>query len=189
MKEKLLLVGAGGFGRVVLEHASVHFDCAFLDDGQEVGTLINGVPVIGKTVDLDNLACDYSNLVVTIGNNKLREEIYQQASAGGYVFPNIIVPSAYISPFASVGTGCVILNNVVIQNNAKVGNGVILNPGVEIHHDSVVEDYVLIYTNTVVRSLARVCRRAHIGSTCTISNEAVVSKDYFLKDGYSLSKE
>ena len=29
-----------------------------------------------------------------------------------------------------------------------------LNPGVEIHHDSEVQDYALIYTNTVVRSLA-----------------------------------
>ena len=40
MKEKLLLVGAGGFGRVVLEHAQKHFDCAFVDDGYETGDLL-----------------------------------------------------------------------------------------------------------------------------------------------------
>lgn len=34
--EKLLLVGAGGFGRVVLEHAIELYDCAFLDDGDAV---------------------------------------------------------------------------------------------------------------------------------------------------------
>ena len=33
MKEKLLLVGAGGLGRVVSEHAGKIYDCAFLDDG------------------------------------------------------------------------------------------------------------------------------------------------------------
>ena len=33
MKEKLLLVGAGSFGRVVLEHCASRYDCAFLDDG------------------------------------------------------------------------------------------------------------------------------------------------------------
>ena len=38
MKTKLLIVGAGGFGRVTLEHASRQFDCAFVDDGQAVGT-------------------------------------------------------------------------------------------------------------------------------------------------------
>ena len=52
MREKLLLVGAGGFGRVVLEHASKKYECAFLDDGPEVGTVIDGVTVIGKTGEL-----------------------------------------------------------------------------------------------------------------------------------------
>ena len=51
--EKLLLVGAGGFGRVVLEHASVLYDCAFLDDGE--ATLVDGVPVIGKADKNANL--------------------------------------------------------------------------------------------------------------------------------------
>ena len=60
-----------------------------------------------------------------------------------------------------------ILNNVIFQNNAKVGNGVILNASVEIHHDSVVGNNVLIYKNTVVRSLAKVGDRAHLGSTLT----------------------
>ena len=42
-KEKLLLVGAGGFGRVVSETAVLNYDCAFVDDGVKAGTGI--VPV------------------------------------------------------------------------------------------------------------------------------------------------
>ena len=67
-----------------------------------------------------------------------------------------------------------------------MGNGVILNPGVEIHHDSVVEDYALIYTNTVVRSLAVVGKRAHVGSTLTISNEVKVPDDAIVENGHTL---
>ena len=67
MRDKLLLVGAGGFGRVVLEHAVLEYDCAFIDDGPEIGTLVNGTPVIGRT---------------------------------------------------TIGKGCVILNNAVVQNVA-----------------------------------------------------------------------
>lgn len=52
MKTKLLLVGAGGFGRVALEHAVEQYDCAFVDDGPELGTLVNGVAVIGRISDL-----------------------------------------------------------------------------------------------------------------------------------------
>lgn len=187
MKEKLLLVGAGGFGRVVLEHAQQVFDCAFVDDGCEIGTKINGTEVVGKISDLATLFGAYQKLVVVIGNNALREKVYKEAAAIGYDFPNIIENSAYISPNATVGVGCIILNNAIVQTNAKVGNGVILNSGVEIHVDSVVEDYVLIYTNSVVRTYAHVGRRAHIGSTLTIGNNVTVPDDAVVKDGCSLS--
>lgn len=187
MKENLLLVGAGGFGRVVLEHAQQAFDCAFVDDGYVPGTIINGAEVIGKVGDITRLFGEYQKLVVVIGNNTLREKVYKEAAAIGYVFPNIIVSSAYISPYATIGTGCIILNNAVVQNNARVGNGVIINPGVEIHHDSEVEDYALIYTNSVVRTYAHVGRRAHIGSTLTIGNNVTVPDDGIVRDGCSLS--
>ena len=39
-KEKLLLFGAGGFGRMVAEQATLQYDCAFVDDGQPAGTEI-----------------------------------------------------------------------------------------------------------------------------------------------------
>lgn len=181
--EKLLLAGAGGFGRVVLEHASQKYECAFVDDGPKIGTEINGCKVLGRIADIEKLYGQYKLLIVTIGNNKLREKIYREAAVIGYSFPNIIIPSAYISPYATIGAGCVILNNVVIQNNAQVGNGVILNPGVEIHHDSVVGNNVLIYTNSVVRTFAKVGDRAHLGSTLTISNEVLIPDDSIIQDG------
>ena len=154
MKDKLLLVGAGGFGRVALEHAQKQYDCAFVDDGYAAGTIINGAEVVGKISDIARLFGKYKKLIVAIGNNTVREKVYKEAAAIGYSFPNVIVGSAYVSPFAFIGAGCILLNNVVVQNNAKVGNGVILNPGVEVHNDSVVEDYALIYTNSVIRTFA-----------------------------------
>lgn len=185
-KEKLLLVGAGGFGRVVSETATLKYDCAFVDDGVPTGTEVCGVPVIGKICDLSELRKKYDALVVTIGNNQLREKIYENAKALKYEFPNIICSSAYISPYAKIGHGCVILNNAVVQNGSFVGNGVLLNPGVEIHHDSFVDDNALIYTNSVVRTMARVGKRVRIGSNVTISNNVIVSDDMDVKNGMTL---
>ena len=179
--EKLLLVGAGGFGRVVLEHASALYDCAFLDDGDT--TVVDGVPVIGKTDDIASFYPEYKLLLVTIGNNALRERLYKEAAVIGYSFPNIIHPSAYISPRAHIGSGCVILNNAVVQNNARIGNGCILNPGVEAHHDSTTGNYCLIYTNSVIRSLTHVGDRVWIGSTVTVATSAPVPDDTIIVDG------
>lgn len=181
MKQKLLLVGAGGFGRVVMEHASAFYDCAFLDDGGAAA--VDGVSVIGRTSEMASFYPEYKLLLVTIGNNALREQLYKKAASIGFSFPNIIHPTAYVSPHAHIGSGCVILNNAVVQNNATCGDGCILNPGVELHHDSVIGSYCLIYTNSVVRSLTTVGDRVWIGSTATVSTGAVVADDEIIEDG------
>lgn len=183
MKEKLLLVGAGGFGRVVLEHAQQEYECSLVDDGVEAGTVIDGAKVIGGTDKLASYFPGYQKLIVAIGNNTVREKIYKEARRIGYSFPNIIVPSAYVSPHSRIGDGCVILNNAVVQNGAVIGDGCLLNPGVEAHHDSCIGNYCLIYTNSVVRSLTHVGDRVWIGSTATVSTGASVPDDAVIEDG------
>lgn len=100
MKEKLLIVGAGGFGRVTLEHTIKDFDCSFVDDRKSIGEEINGVKVFGGVSDLPSLLKEYKKLVLSIGNNNIRENIYKQAKDIGYSFPCIIDKSAYISPIS-----------------------------------------------------------------------------------------
>ena len=64
MKEKLLIVGAGGFGRVTLEHAIKDFDCSFVDDGKSIGEEINGIKVVGGVNDLPSLFTEYKNIAI-----------------------------------------------------------------------------------------------------------------------------
>ena len=90
MKKKLLIVGAGGFGRMVAEQAMLQYDCAFVDDGQPVGTGVCGTPVVGEIANLPELRKSYGLLVVGIGNNNFRVQVYEKAAAMGYTFPNII---------------------------------------------------------------------------------------------------
>lgn len=186
-KGKLLLVGAGGFGRVVSEFAAREYKCAFIDDGHELGEVICGIPVIGDTDNLAILFRQYKKLVVTIGNNKVREKLYREARRIGFTFPNIIGNNVYISPFATIGNGCVFENNVCIQNGSSVGDGTILNPGVEIHHDSSVGNYSLVYTNSVIRTYACVKNRVKIGSNVTISNSVIIEDDAEVADGCSVT--
>lgn len=173
-KEKLLLVGAGGFGRMVAEQAMLQYDCAFVDDGQPVGIEICCIPVVGGLANLPELRKEYDLLVVDIGNNQFRAQVYEKAEALGYTFPNIVAPSAYISPYSKMGCGCVVLQNACVQNGASVGNGVLLNAGTEIHCDATVGNYALIYTNSVIRTGATVGSFARIGSNCTICNNVAV---------------
>lgn len=62
----------------------------------------------------------------------------------------------------------------------------LLNPGVEIHHGCDVDDYALIYTNSVIRTYAKVGKRVRIGSNVTISNEVIVEDDADIPNGKTL---
>lgn len=159
---------------MVAGQAILQYDCAFVDDGQPAGTEICGIPVVGDLADLPELRKEYGLLVVGIGNNQFRAQVYEKAKALGYAFSNIVAPSAYISPYAKLGCGCVVLQNACVQNGASVGNSVLLNAGMEVHCDATVGDYALIYTSSVIRTGATVGKFARIGSNCTICNNATV---------------
>ena len=130
--------------------------------------------MIGNLADLPELRKEYGLLVVAIGSNQFQAQVYEKAKALGFAFPNIVAPSAYISPYSKMGYGCVVLQNACIQNGASVGNSVLLNAGTEIHCDAAIGDYALIYTNSVIRTGATVGNFARIGSNCTMYNHATV---------------
>lgn len=70
--KRLLIVGAGGHGKVVAEVAeSIGYEeIAFLDD--------NSPDAIGKISEIGRFKEQYSDAFVGIGNNKLRGELIQK---------------------------------------------------------------------------------------------------------------
>ena len=80
-----------------------------MDNRQPAGTEICGIPVVGGLANLPELRKEYGLLVVGIGSNQFRAQVYEKAKILGYTFPNVIAPSAYISPYAKLGCGCVVL--------------------------------------------------------------------------------
>ena len=68
-ERRLLILGAGGFGRVVYELAEelgIYYGIAFLDDAAQ------GEKVVGKLEDYQKLSGEYTHAIVAIGKNALR---------------------------------------------------------------------------------------------------------------------
>ena len=181
--EKLLIVGAGGLGRMTLEQAKTEYVCFFVDDAYVIGDLICDTPIVGNLSDLKKLRIDYNYLICGIGNNKLREEIIDKALSLGYAIPNVICKTAYISDYAKIGYGNIILQNVCIQNGAKLGNGIVIAANSEIHHDCEIGDFSLIYSCSVIRTYAKIGKRVKIGSTVSISNDVIIADDSVVENG------
>ena len=141
----LLIVGAGGHGRVVADvaYALRRWDnIAFLDDKIPNSTLVCNWRVIGNTSDAIRFREGYPEAVVAIGANPLRLEILKEMSRAGFLFPVLVHPDASVSQFTSIGAGTVICAQAAVIIGARIGIGVLVNTGASIGHDCVLEDGV-----------------------------------------------
>jgi len=128
----ILIVGAGGHGRVVLDivrAAKQHKVIGFLDANQDLhGTEIAGVPVLGALNLLPKLkAKGVTGAVVAIGDNRVRRSYAQKLKAAGLTLINAIHPSAVISPTVSLGQNLVVAAGAILCAEAKLADSVIIN--------------------------------------------------------------
>lgn len=171
MKKKILLMGAGGHCKVVLDvlFASKEYEIAgIIDVKSRIGSKVLGVPVIGTDLDLPRFFrlgirnCFIS--IGSIGNPKLRVHLYHIAKKIGFVFPNLISPSALISSSATLGCGNYIAPGVIINTGARIGNSCIINTGAIVEHDCVVGDFVHLSPGSILSGGVTVGDFSHIGT-------------------------
>lgn len=189
-RNKLLIIGASGHGRVVADIAikmNRWQQIAFLDDDEEIQSPIR-VKVIGKSKDAFTYINDY-DIFVAIGNNKTREIIQTQLEMAGANIPTLIHPSVIIGEKVEVGIGTVVMAGVVINCCSTIGEGCIVNTGAVIDHDNVIEDYVHISPGARLAGTVQVGQGSWLGigsvvsnnvnivSGCTIGAGAVVVRD------------
>jgi len=134
----LLIIGAGGHGSVVgetAEESSKWRKIVFLDDRFPDLCQLNEWPVIGRVDDLNNIVGKYDQAVVAIGDVHRRIDILNELDKLGFSTPPIIHPTAWISPSAKLGNGCVVFAHAVINANVSIGRGSIINTAATIDHD------------------------------------------------------
>jgi len=134
----LLVVGAGGHGKVVAD-AAERMDrwsrIAFLDDRYaDVGAETEW-PVLGPLSQASDFVTEYPSLVVAIGDNELRVRLFQEFAKQGFSLPCIVHPSAAVSRSVRLGRGCVVFAQAAINADSVVGTGGIINTGATVDHD------------------------------------------------------
>ena len=153
MKNKIVIIGAGGHGKVVLDaiHSQGIYDAVgFADDGLACGTeVLKNYKIIANSNDFAKLRDFADYFIVAIGNNKIREGIY-------YNLKNILNPAVIIHPKAVVAndavimSGAVILANSVVSSQCFIGENTIVNAGVIVDHESKIQSHVHLSVGTIV---------------------------------------
>lgn len=157
---RLIIWGAGGHGKVVLDVAMAsgeYEDIVFADDDPPAAGEFQGRPVVGMPVDGGGV------FLVSIGDNRTRAACYKKASESGLLPATLIHPSAVVSPSARIGAGTVVMPRVVVNAEARIGEDCILNSGVVVEHDCVVGDHVHLSPGVVLGGGVRVGAFAQLG--------------------------
>ena len=186
MKEKLLIIGAGGLGRMTLEIVNKDYECFFVDDGFSVGDVVCGTKIVGRVSDISLLNDVYENFIVAIGDNSIREKITEYCLFHGLKLISAVSPLSYVSKWASIGDGCIVFPFATIQNASNVGMGTVICSHSEIHHDSCVGNYCVIYPNSTVRTYAKVGDRVKCGSNVSIGNGCVINDGCDIRNGTNM---
>ena len=146
----LLILGAGGHGRVVAEvAASLGYEVSFLDDK-------SGQNVVGSIDEVEEIKDRFDAFFVGIGNNNLRRVLQDRLYGLGVSIATLISPSAIVSPSMVIGAGTVVEPGAIINTGVQIGQGCIVSAGSIIDHDSVLGDFCHVNTGAICMSGAQV---------------------------------
>jgi sugar O-acyltransferase (sialic acid O-acetyltransferase NeuD family) len=180
---KLLLWGAGGHAKVVLDIAramEIFTDIRFLDDAAEKRPWFRGCPILGGVEwlhSLDTAICsEPMNFLISIGDNRIRARRYAAAAAAGLPAATLLHPSAIVSPSAMIGEGTVIMPRAIVNADARIGRNCILNTGAIVEHDCVIGDHVHISPGAVLGGGVRVGDFTLVGTGAHALPRAVIEE-------------
>jgi sugar O-acyltransferase (sialic acid O-acetyltransferase NeuD family) len=173
-KPSLILIGAGGHARAcidVIEHLDTFKIAGLIGTEEELQHECMGYCVIGTDSHLPKLAKKYQYAIITVGQIEsalVRQRLYEQALALGFMLPTIISPTAHVSRHAMVGDATIVMHGAIVNAGAKVGNNCIVNTNALIEHDATVADHCHISTGAIVNGAANIGCGSFVGSGCII---------------------
>jgi sugar O-acyltransferase (sialic acid O-acetyltransferase NeuD family) len=135
----LIIVGAGGFGRQLLSYA--------LELGLDVAGFIDDDPhaLDGTDTELHLLGARETmvsrsdhEFVVAVGDPAIRRQLAHAVTAAGGRLRTLVHPSAVVDPTATIGAGSIICPFAMIGTGARVSQNVLVNVHATAAHDSMV---------------------------------------------------
>lgn len=174
MVKDLIIVGAGGFGREVLQWAK-HCNAVksqwnikgFIDDNADA---LKGFEcdrqIIGSIKEY--AIQDNEVFAIAVAIPRVKKAIVEQLKSRGAVFTQIIHPAAVLSEFCSIGEGVIITANAKISPNVVIGDYVTLL-GSGLGHDAEVGAFSTITGNCSINGYVKVGEGAFVGSNSCIA--------------------
>lgn len=195
--KKLVIVGAGDFGREVtwlVERINAQNPTwellGFVDDNAALkGQTVDSYPVLGSVAWLETVT-EEMYVVCSIGTGRIRKQVMEQVLKNPHLHSATLVdPAAIIGRDVRVEPGCVVCAGTVLTVSIYMKAHTILNLNCTIGHDTVLGSYCTVHPGSNLSGKVRVGACTDIGtgtkiiqgltvcSGCTLGAGAVVVRD------------
>ena len=142
------------------------------------------LPVLGGKDFLNRLIDDgVAGFVVGVGDNRLREKRFYEASSAGLVPVSAISPAAVIELSVRIGPGVIISPGVVLCHGVELGENSCIDPGVVIEGYTVIGENCSIAAGGIIGGKVKIGRGSALGARCTVSSFIEIGKNASIPTG------
>lgn len=174
MKKRLIIVGAGGFGREVLawcEHIPDNqrdwSPGGFLDDDDTaLAGLSCPLGIVGSVEDYRPRRDDV--LVIGIFEPRIKLGIAERLKSRGAEFTSVIHPTSVLASGAEIGAGAVLCPFSLVSCGAKLDDFVAVNVSSSIGHDSEVGEGASLSSHVDLTGRTSIGRGVFLGSHASV---------------------
>jgi sugar O-acyltransferase (sialic acid O-acetyltransferase NeuD family) len=187
--KEIIILGAGGHCKSiidVIELEAKYQIVGIIDNELKIGDKVLSYEVIGRDEDLKKFREKYQYAIIGVGQIKtpnIRIKLFELLKSLNYSLPTIISPRAYVSKYAFIDEGSVIMHDAFVNANAKIGKNCIINTKAIIEHDVIIEDNCHISTGVVINGGVTVGKNSFLGSNSVTKESIVIEENSFVKAG------
>lgn len=189
MSLPVLVIGAGGHGRVVADalRAMGRKVLGFLDVAADLeGTQIDGLPVLGSDARLQGYPPASVRLANGIGSTvstAARRQVYERLTAAGFQFETVRHPAATVASSAVLSTGAQVMAGAVLQPGVVIGEDTIINTGALIDHDCLIGSHCHVAPGAVLSGGVRIGDGCHIGTAASVVQGVTIGAEALIAAG------
>jgi sugar O-acyltransferase (sialic acid O-acetyltransferase NeuD family) len=196
---RLVIVGAGGFGREVhglvdaLIAAGAAVDLVgYVDDTDASDELLarlgtsrlGGIDVLTDADDGRNRGLGSEvGYVIAIGAGDVRRQIDERLTAAGRRSATLVHPMATVGSDNRIAEGCIVTAGARVTTNITLGRHTQLHVNCTIGHDSVLDDYVSVYPGATVSGSVHLADGVTIGTGANVLPGVTVGAGAFVGAG------
>lgn len=195
---RLVIVGCGGFGREVHDVVDAINDnggridlVGFVDDAPTVANVElverRGSRVLGTMAWFDKAERGVQ-YVIGIGSPAVCERIDTHLSTLGFEAAVLVHPAATTGWEVTMSPGTIICAGARLSTNIYLGRHVHVDRNCLIGHDSILQDWSILYPGAAVAGSVRLGRRTLIGSNATCLQSLEIGQDAVLGAGALLTR-